>query len=288
MKLTLQQVQILQKIAKKGFACKRTASSWTKRFCEHCGIGFIDAGKWVVTDRDIPKIERYLENQAYGSKLIDGQVRRSRIETSDFFDDEKQAKPITHNRLFTLALSPIQMDGQTMPTNRAFDASISEIVSSKVSQILIIENLEVFFEVFRYEAITNLLNSDCLVIYRGDRCYSTRAVNELLNLYDGEVVGFLDFDPASLSGLGIKNLQKIILPTVEEIKINGQTLNQEGLFTDQITNYYASLLSLVQEQTAPVATLADIMLSSHIAVTQERLLARKIDLIMVDWIRGFD
>lgn len=287
MNLTLKQVQALQTIAHKGFATERFASAWIKEFCEYSGIGFVDAGKWFVTERDIPKLTTYLDSQSFGSKVVDGQVLNSRISTSGLFDHEKQAKPITHNRLFILSLKPIQINGQVMPVNRAFDVLVSEITDLSVSQIVIVENLEVFFEVFRYDSVIGLLKDDCLIVFRGDRCYSARAVQDFLAVFEGEVVGFFDFDPAGLSCLGMSGIQRVVVPSINEVISRGQSLTQGHLFEGQLTNYHSSLLSLTVEGSKEVASLAELMLSKHIAITQERLLVKSVELVLVDLIATF-
>lgn len=278
--LTPKQIIFLQQAAQKGFACSFPATKWRQEFCSECNIGYIQSKKWYLADKDIPKLESYLREHGYGVEPINEKILNNRISTAGVFAEEKRADAVTSNRLFCLALSQLSLGSAIMPTNRAFDAKLKEVSNSEVSQVLIIENLEVFFEVYRFKQVTDLLNEDCLVVYRGDRCYSAEAIRALTSEFKGETVAFFDFDPAGLSRLGLRGIDKVIVPSIADIERNGIEWNQPHLFSQQINQYQKSVAEIMNMPSNNLSEHAALMIDKRLGVTQERLLAKGAELTL--------
>lgn len=283
MNLTPSMIFSLQEISQNGFGCSKKLAKWMKEFSGEYSIGQIERNKWVLTSVDIPLLEAFLIENGYGLNPFDKEVlEQGRIETSAIFKKEKNAVDVTSDRLLvSSATERLVLNGVTMPARREFGVSVNEVLEAKVSQILVVENSEVFYRIHEYPHVISLLKKDCIIVYRGGPGHSIKAMKKLISMYSGELIGFFDYDPAGIVALGHKEIKTLILPEIGTLKERGLELDQE-LFQKQIYQYETALQDVINNRNELYSEYCLYLHKNRVGITQERLLALGIDLVMVN------
>ncbi|WP_178863477.1 DUF7281 domain-containing protein [Thiomicrorhabdus cannonii] len=281
MRLNKQQILTLQAICQKGIACKRQASIWLRALAEEEGFGKVSGRSIEITAADIRKIVTFLETNGYSGQT-DESTFLNRMTTAKVFSNEKLTRGmITSNRILLKSVkNSFCIDGKTFPPGHAIEFKTSELTQCAVSQIILIENLEPFLEAEHYPILTDLLNEDALLVYRGGQgLFSAQGSQAFINSFKGETIGFFDYDPAGLCTLGIQGLNRLILPDIKKIPIKELlTSNREDRFFAQIKQYQGTLNTLplkspeLQEHTKAI-------INHRLAIMQEALLSRNIHLV---------
>lgn len=263
-----QQLKTLQNIIAKRISYKSKAK-WLIKFSTDTGIGLIKSGIVSFGINDIKSLESYLLANGFPieSNLSDFS---DRIEASKSVGNEKITNnPVTHDRV--LALFPEQgffLNGEVMPKGRAMDMTVAEVLSLDVKSLVIVENLAVFLNAYRYPNLLSLVHRDSIIVFRGMAgCYSTKGTVKLLNDFKGEKVGFFDFDPAGISVLGHKQFDSVLVPCIKELSL---ALDQNRLISDP------SKFSSQENVNVPVYlnNHTDFMEKNRLAVSQEFMIAK--------------
>jgi NTP pyrophosphatase (non-canonical NTP hydrolase) len=246
-------------------------------------VGSISGKKIRLDFSDIKTLQSFLNKNGYGNK-VESSNFSTRIEASKFVANEKLATaPVTSNRVFVKTVgSSFNCKAKTFPKGHGIEFMVEDVLKASFSQLLVVENLEVFLELDKYHRVTSILNEDCLLVYRGGKgFFSAKGVNALLEGFKGEKVGFFDFDPAGICQLGMKGLEAMVLPSLNEE--NAELLKaisrQDRYFAQR--NQYKNALADLLNDSSNMADYATFLVKNELAVMQESLISRQIKLIKV-------
>jgi hypothetical protein len=282
MKLNKSQLLALQAIHQKGLPVEKSASLWLARFVAEEGIGQVIGRKVVLSYDDMQKIGTFLSVNGYSQPLTADDFS-DRMTMSRVHGDEKLARsPVTQDRVLVKSLTQsFQVNGKRFPAGHGIEFRVSELLQAKPSQVLLVENLAAFLTIQDYSAVSDCLLSDVLVIYRGGPGFSAQASQRYLAECQAQVIGFLDFDAASLCQLGVKNLDGLLLPSIEQAQLPALlSASKEGLFADHLAQYGAQLNQLIQKGES-LKPWAELLCNNQLAVMQEAILSRGFPLLVV-------
>ncbi|GAB6069915.1 hypothetical protein JCM30760_10120 [Thiomicrorhabdus hydrogeniphila] len=283
MKLSKQQLQRLQKILEEGIPTAVALSQVWKDFYESEMIGLIQGKKLVFETSDLSRIEGFLDINGYPRTSTEYDFS-SRAHAAESLPSEKMATTtVTHDRVLVKSINEFfELHGVTFPAFHGIEFKVEQALQLDGSQVVLIENLELFLKAEDYKQFTTLLNNDALLIYRGGTgIFSTKASIEFLQKFSGERIGFFDFDPAGLCRLGHKNLDSVILPDFECIGLNQlKSGSREDVFYQQLPKYQHCLEELILGS-SELTDFAGFMKEAQLAVMQEKLFASNSELIKV-------
>lgn len=284
MNLSKQQILTLQAICKKGIADQKSASKWLVQLSQEEGVGQIRGKQISISYQDILKIRVFLELHGYGEEATQ-ETFESRTEASKVFANEKLASSaVTDNRVFLKTTKhPIRLNGHLLPVGHGIEFRVNELDNLQASQIVLIENLDTFFEADRCDGLISLLNDDAVFVYRGGQgFFSAKGSQDLLNNFKGEKIGFFDFDPAGLCLLGVKGLDKVVVPDLNTVTIKELIgASREDRFFEQLPQYNSLLVNIANSQ-SNLSMVGNQMKVHNLAVMQETLLSRDMQLVLVD------
>lgn len=287
MKLSKQQLQRLQKIVKDGIPIDIPLSQVWQDFYESEMIGSIQGKKLVFETSDLPKIEGFLDINGYPHTSTEDDFS-SRTKAAESLPNEKMAiTTVTHDRILVKSINEsFELDGVTFPAFHGIEFQVEQALQLNVSQVVLIENLELFLKAEDYKQFTTLLNNDALLIYRGGTgIFSTKASVDFLQKFSRERIGFFDFDPAGLCRLGHKSLDSVILPNFECMSLNQlQRLSREDVFYQQLPKYQHCLEELISSS-CKLAEYALFMKEAQLAIMQEKLFSGRKDLIKIYFLK---
>lgn len=286
-KLKNSQIKKLFDIVDKGYQKTIKATPWMIGFSEYNHIGEIIDSQWHIEYSDIQLILEYLASNGFSPEMFDESVLEKRGRASLYHDDEKQALAVTAKRLMIACHSKVSINQDTLPIHRATMVSIDELIELSPSQVVIIENSETFYDIgVHINQIEHLIERDCVFVYRGGPGHSTDAIQGFIQQYRGEVVAFFDYDLAGISLFNMKDIHKLILPDLQQIKelhTNPNVkLNQPHLFSDQAPQWFSLVEGMARElSNSQLAEYADFLIENQFCITQERLLANDVSFVFV-------
>lgn len=281
MKLNKSQLLTLQAICQKGLPVEKSASAWLSRFVADEGIGQQTGSRIAFSFDDIQKIAIFLAVNDY-QQSVTHEDFADRMATSAVVNDEKLAtSPITQDRVLVKSLRlPFQVNNAVFPAGHGIEFRVSELITTEVSQVVLVENLAAFLTLQDYPELLKLLSPDALAVYRGGQgIFSAQGSHAYLSVYAGQKIGFFDFDPAGLCQLGLTGLDALILPSIEQKDIALLLAGDKaGVFAKQCAQYAKALAQIIDQESvlAPWATL---ILDKQLAVMQETLLSRHLPLV---------
>lgn len=282
MKLNKSQLLALQAIHQKGLPVEKTASFWLERFVTEEGIGQIIGRKVSFSYVDMQKIGTFLSVNGYDQSITDDDFS-DRMTLSRVLGDEKLAtSPVTQGRVLVKSLiQSFQVNGKLFPAGHGIEFRVSELLQKNPSQVLLVENLAAFLTLQDYSAVSDCLLPDALVIYRGGQGFSAQASQRYLAECQVQTIGFFDFDAAGLCQLGVKGLDAVLLPSIEQTALPALLLaNKEGIFAGQMAQYSAQLNQLIDTK-GSLKPWAELLRNQHLAVMQEAILSRALPLLVV-------
>lgn len=282
MKLNQSQLLVLQAIHQKGLPVERTASGWLVRFVEEEGIGRVVGRKVSFSYDDMSKIGVFLSMNGYAQSLSVEDFT-DRMTLSRVLADEKMAtSPVTQDRVLVKSLrNPFEVNGKRFPAGHGIEFRVGELLQAKPSQVLLVENLAAFLTLQDYANARNCLSADVLVVYRGGQGFSAQASQRYLAQCQAQIIGFFDFDAAGLCQLGVKGLNALLLPSIEQADLAKLlATNKEGLFAKQLPQYGEQLNQLINAK-SPLAPWAEQLRHHQLAVMQEAMLSRALPLVVV-------
>lgn len=200
-------------------------------------------------------------------------------------NNEKLAtSPITADRVLVKSLSlPFHINHQPFPARHGIEFRVEDLLNTQVSQVVVIENLAVFLALHDYPICLTDLSHDALAIYRGGQgLFSAQGSQAFLARYQGQKIGFFDFDPAGLCQLGMKHLSALLLPALADDAQCVQRLidaNKPNVYADQQTQYQACLQKHIQQESI-LAPWCNMMQKHHLSVMQEIMISRHFPLVI--------
>jgi hypothetical protein len=282
MKLNNSQLLAIQAIHQKGLPVEKSASAWLERFVTEEGIGQINGRKVSFSYDDMQKIGTFLLVNGYGQPLTADDFS-DRMTLSRVLGDEKLAtSPVTQDRVLVKSLTePFEVNGKVFPAGHGIEFRVSELLQAKPTQVLLVENLAAFLSLQDYSAVSDRLLPDALVIYRGGQGFSAQASQCYLAQCQAQTIGFFDFDAAGLCQLGMKGLNAVLLPSIEQADLAALlSANKEGLLAQQLAQYGAQLNQLIQTNES-LKPWAELLCNNQLAVMQEAILSRALPLLVV-------
>lgn len=283
MKLSKQQLKKLQQIIQNAVPARLAVGKAWQNFYDSEMIGSLQGNQLIFDISDINKIKSFLEINGYPLTSQEKDFF-SRTDAANSLPSEKMAtKAVTDNRLLIKSINePFQLDGVNFPPRHGIEFHVEQAIQIKASQIVLVENLELFLKAEDYQPFAKQLNPDALLVYRGGAgIFSTHASVNFLEKFSGERIGFFDFDPAGLCRLGHKHLDATILPDFECISLNKlKSWSREDVYYQQLSKYQ-SCLDKMSHSTSEVSEFATLMKQSQLAIMQEKLLAENIELVQI-------
>lgn len=283
MKLTKQQLKKLQQIIQNAVSTHVALGKGWQNFYDSEMIGSVQGKELIFGISDINKIKSFLEINGYPLASQEKDFS-SRTHAANTLPSEKMAtKAVTDNRLLIKSINePFQLDRVNFPPRHGIEFNVDEALQIKASQIVLIENLELFLKAEDYQQFSMQLKPDALLVYRGGAgIFSTNASIKFLENFGGERIGFFDFDPAGLCRLGHKHLDAIILPDFECMSPNKlKSWSRENVYYQQLPKYQSCLEEMVQSS-SEMSEYAKLMKQAQLAIMQEKLFAHNIKLIQL-------
>lgn len=283
MKLSLNQIKTLQHIVQKGLPVTKVLSKWMEDFHAEESIGSIHGKKIVFSYEDVLKVEAFLLHNDYPLDF-DPNVLKSRSDTSAVFKDEKRANAVTRERLFiAFPKRYFCSEGEFLPVGRGMDFTFDELNQLNPSQIVLLENLEIFLKAGQYKPLLDLLHEDSVFIFRGSKgFYSAEGTVEYFQSFARERIGFFDFDPAGICLIGHNFIDSIILPDLDLTGLEWKEYSSEESFAKQLHSYDRRLRKIASNLGDVRTEHAMNIHRNRIGITQERMFSAELSLIKIN------
>ncbi|MAD89431.1 MAG: hypothetical protein ABNH03_14570 [Alteromonas sp.] len=276
--LTRQQISTLQTIIGKNIPIRKKAK-WLVHFAHATGIGSVRSNAVELSITDIETLKGYFVTQRIPLTFEDGDLS-TRTTTAKVLSNEKIAQSsVTHCRYLVSTLSDtLHIEKSVLPAGRATDVTLEELLSLPLSRLIIVENLETFLNLRLYSNIQQFADERTLFVFRGMKgCYSTKSLLSLMEQFEGEKIGYFDFDPQGLIQCGHKGFDGVIVPeagALTRLMMHGHMLSDNDKFTKQ----HHCTLSFNQER---LKTHYEMMCKYKLALSQEYLSAIEAPLDMI-------
>lgn len=240
-----------------------------KVFHQDYGMGKIAAGKLQLTPKDIRQVRKLIKEQS-GFDLLTDPIPSSRIEMVKYFPKEKlSSTPVKDKVVKVYGVMSTNINGKKYELEDGMNLEIplNSLRSIEHNQIVIIENYEAFA---KFRAVQSDLDSNPLVIYRGDKEVSVISKEIALNFPNIELVAWFDTDPSGISFALASEASMMLVPDVsnEALSRHGRT----QLFEDQY-----ELWERVSDKIPPELKLT--MSETGKGLTQESIIANSIPLV---------
>lgn len=268
--LTRQQISTLQTIIRKRIPARKKAK-WLVHFAHATGIGSVRNNAVELSITDIETLKGYFITQRIPLTFEDGDLS-TRTTTAKVLSNEKIAQSsVTHCRYLALTLSnTLHIEKSMLPAGRAIDLTLEELLSLPLSRLIVVENLETFLNLRLYSNIQQFADDRTLFVFRGMKgCYSTKSLLSLMEQFEGERLGYFDFDPQGLIQCGHKGFDGVVVPeagALTKLVMDGHLLSDNDKFTKQ----HHCTLSFNQES---LKTHYEIAIKHKLALSQEYLSA---------------
>lgn len=261
-------------LARKSIVDLNKSWQWVHK---HLGIGKVVGKSLHLSTDDLNALKQTIEAASGANPMATGIDYASRTDAAKDVIDEKWASTSIGGRGVYLARI-----GDTLMTRNgachlapgvAAWVSYSEVVLSPRDIIVVIENLEAFLRWGEFIVPAELRSA--IALYRGHDA-NTRGTYDWLRELSGRqaIIAFTDFDPAGLRiALDIPGVAGWLVPA----NPGGAGPSNHALFSKQSTY----LMGLQRETPSSWRSGLQAMLDDHLAITQERMCANRIPLIVL-------
>ncbi|MHA7678585.1 DUF7281 domain-containing protein [Cupriavidus sp. PET2-C1] len=240
--LSAQEIAFLQRLIAERPATRRIGllSSTVVTY----GVGRVSGRSIHYGPDDWERAAKLLENRGIPLSRPEGEMRRA--ETSEYAGVSEKAfgrRPHSNSVALHTAHGECLLDGTTLtaPDGGYLVLRTEDAVRVQCDRILLVENLETFRDLDRYEWIDYGPGST-LAIFRGDPTFSLADAAKVLASRGEPVDAFVDFDPAGLSiAASLPRLAKLILPDEGWLISVIRQSKRYDLYDAQIGVYEATL-----------------------------------------------
>jgi len=193
---------------------------------------------------DWDRAAKLLENRGIPLTRPDGEMRRAEtVEYAGVSEKVFGRRPHSNSVALRTAHGDCDLDGAGLkaPGGGYMVLSTEDAMRVRCDRILLVENLETFRHLHRYEWITYGRGST-LAIFRGDPTFSLADSAKVLATRGEPVDAFVDFDPAGLSiAASLPRLAHLIFPDERWLIAATRERKRYDLYDDQIGVYEAKL-----------------------------------------------
>ncbi|CAG9165412.1 DUF7281 domain-containing protein [Cupriavidus pinatubonensis] len=180
---------------------------------------------------------KLLENRGIPLSRPDGEMRRAEtVEYAGVSEKAFGSRPHSNSVALRTAHGDCDLDGAGLkaPGGGYMVLTTEDAMRVRCDRILLVENLETFRHLHRYEWITYGRGST-LAIFRGDPTFSLADAAKVLAARGEPVDAFVDFDPAGLSiAASLPRLAHLILPDERWLISAIRGRKRYDLYDDQI------------------------------------------------------
>lgn len=266
----------IQKLLKSGTTKVRVNKTWASIYDE-TSIG-VKQGKDIhFTSKDRQELREWAKQRS-GADPLTTNLDGDRVQMSGKVNNEKWAsEPVKEGMIEVYRPVPIPLcDGGevSVPEGAFLTIHKDSIDYSKVSYIIVSENLEPVLkwtDVSLPEYLT-----DALVIYRGDKGTSARAVKVLVESdIPSTKIGWFDFDPAGFTiAESFKGLDTLLLPDLAQV--------ERTIDVSRYREHYIAQPKKVLYNGSLPSSLLEWMDTNRCALTQELIIFKAIRLVCGD------
>ncbi len=247
---------------------------------QELGVGDIANKKLRLTASDRSSLSKIVSNETGSDPAtIDLSILKTatRVQANNFVINEKwSGRKIKEDILYIRSLTDsvkLEVDYR-LPQNSYLAVTWQQAKKHQHSTFVIIENLEIFLIAEQIKWPRKFLQLDPLLIYRGDNEVTPAAVKNFIANNKQSYFVFFDYDPAGLvMALSLPKMPSIIIPdmSAQQLKLHTkkQAFNEQinaRVFLDKLDSshiYYDQVSSIIR---------------NHLAVMQERMISKGIDL----------
>ncbi len=266
----------IQRLLKSGAKKVRLSETWGSIYGE-TSIG-VKQGRYLYFTSQNRRALREWAKMNSGADPLTTSLDGDRMEMAAKVYNEKWAsKPVKEGMIEVYRPVPIPLcDGGevSVPGGAFLTIHKDSIDYSKVPHIIVSENLEPVLKWADVSLSEHL--TDALVIYRGDKGTSERAVKVLVESdIPSTKIGWFDFDPAGFTiAESFKGLDTLLLPDLAEVErtINVSRYREHYIAQPKKVSYNGSLPS----------SLLEWMDTNRCALTQELIISKAIRLVRGD------
>lgn len=247
MTLTALQIAFLQSLAQNPTV--RHNSKSAEFFGQHYALGRQVGRQWEYTLLDAEKAAGLLQALGLPVAVRDPSAPNDRASAAarpGLSEKGGTVAPHADSVAFTVL-------GQPMPCGSAWlspqpfgyqVATVVDVASCAPHLVVLVENLETFRNIRRYEWLLATLppQESTLVLYRGDTRLKVEDSLAALRRLRAPVWGAFDFDPAGLGmAAAVKGLERVLLPRHEVLQSAVLQGARFDLWADQQEQYYPAL-----------------------------------------------
>ena len=241
-----------------------------KIFHQDYGIGRTSTGKLQLTPQDIRQIRKLIKEPS-GFDIFTDPIPSSRTEMAKYFQNEKLcSNPVKGKMVKVYGLLSTNINGKKydLEDGMHIEIPLNNLMTIDHNQIVIVENYEAFS---KFRIIQSDLDSNPLVIYRGDKEGGVISKEIALNFPNVELVAWFDTDPSGISFALASVASKMLVPDLsnEELSRRGRS----KLFNDQY-----QLWERASDKIPPELKLA--MSKAGKGITQESIIGNSIPLVL--------
>ncbi|REE93790.1 DUF7281 domain-containing protein [Cupriavidus plantarum] len=216
-------------------------------FSREYGIGRVFGRSILYSTTDWDAAARMLQNHNIPRERSDGPMRRA--ETAGYVGISEKAfgsRPHGNAVAVRSAFGACTLGGQSLgalPDGAYMVLRIEDVVRVQCQQLIVVENLETFRYLSRYQWI-QYGGLSTLAIYRGDTKYGLNDASEAVAHHSARVLAFTDFDPAGLFiASQLPRLARLVLPELDWLRDATIRGKRHDLYSDQIGQYAGMLES---------------------------------------------
>jgi hypothetical protein len=183
-------------------------------FCSQFAIGRHVGARVEYVGQDYVKAQQLLEAEGVSVSALPAGASRADAAIHRGMSEKSGTRAPHAGSVAIKALGACSFGPQTLWTPPGgylvCDATVAALVDA--DRLLLVENLETFRQIERYSCVDRGAYR-VLTVFRGDRVFSARASQELLESRSEPVWAFVDFDPAGLGiAAGLPRLERLVLP----------------------------------------------------------------------------
>lgn len=273
MYFTATQIQFLQRLVSDS-PSQRRGGEVARFFCEHYSVGVAVGNNIEYREVDHKRAESLLRTHDLPVEHLTAGARRSDAAQYGGMSEKNFSERPHANSVAVRFIGRCSLDGQPLmtPPGTYMVVQRESALQIKCDRILLVENLETFRHLERYQWVRHE-GLSIMVVFRGDPTLSIADALEVVQRRVEAIWAFVDFDPAGLAianALPHERLERIVLPPLRWLEQVADTPRGRLLFADQVSHYGAALDGSSHAQ---VGALWKAMRAIKGAVTQERMQA---------------
>lgn len=265
------EIQFLQRLST-GARSEVTLSAAAEYFAKKFELGSIVGRKIYYTPANFAAARSMLQTNHLPIKALDSTA--GRIEASAYGGmSEKLLSVNPHaDSLAIRAMGGCELDGLPLTTPLGTYLVLTQAQFERVQcdKLMLIENLATFRQLERYRWLDTQA-SRVLVLYRGDRLFSTGNAKKAWETHPSPLWVFSDFDPAGLAianALPEDRLERLVLPCQRWLSHEANTLEGRNLYDKQYKRVWQALEAAKHPEIRAAWSLLKALKG---AVTQERM-----------------